>query len=122
MDSTARDHRDSKLRKKKQSIIRSSQSVAAICRHHFLLAQFYDVECVPSQASNGPMSPGHFDLCDSDEISALLGKELQRAYLDNSEAFRQRALCGVRETRALSELLSASYFIHPRFFPITIRT
>src|SRR6266550_1637372 len=59
----------------------------------------------------------HFDLCDSNEISALTGKELQRAYLDNSEAFRQRALCGVRETRALSELLSASYFIQSQIFP-----
>src|SRR5438094_9947127 len=59
----------------------------------------------------------HFDLCGSDEVSALTGKELQRAYLDNSEAFRQRALCGVRETRALSELLSASYFIQAQIFP-----
>jgi len=59
----------------------------------------------------------HFDLCDSGEISALTGKELQRAYLENSEAFRRRALCGVRETRALSELLSASYFIQAQIFP-----
>jgi len=42
---------------------------------------------------------------------------LQRAYLDNSEQFRRRALCGVRETRALSELLSASYFIQAQIFP-----
>jgi len=59
----------------------------------------------------------HFDLCDSEEISALTGKELQRTYLDNSEAFRRRALCGVRETRALSELLSPSYFIQAQIFP-----
>src|SRR5438067_7043032 len=59
----------------------------------------------------------HFDLCDSGEISTLTGKELQRAYLDNSERFRRRALCGVRETRALSELLSASYFIQAQIFP-----
>ncbi len=59
----------------------------------------------------------HFDLCDSEQISVLTGKELQRAYLENSEAFRQRALCGVRETRALSELLSASYFIQAQIFP-----
>src|SRR5207302_1804778 len=31
--------------------------------------------------------------------------------------FRRRALCGVRETRALSELLSASYFIQAQIFP-----
>src|SRR5436853_5069398 len=59
----------------------------------------------------------HFDLCDSGEISTLTGKELQRAYLDNSEQFRRRALCGVRETRALSELLSARYFIQDQIFP-----
>jgi DNA polymerase elongation subunit (family B) len=59
----------------------------------------------------------HFDLCDSEQISALTGKELQRAYLENSEEFRRRALCGVRETRALSELLSASYFIQAQIFP-----
>src|SRR5437899_9208807 len=59
----------------------------------------------------------NFDLCDSGEISTLTGKELQRAYLDNSEQFRRRALCGVRETRALSELLSASYFIQAQIFP-----
>src|SRR5437899_846989 len=59
----------------------------------------------------------NFDLCDSGEISTLTGKELQRAYLDNSEQFRRRALCGVRETRALSELLSTSYFIQAQIFP-----
>jgi DNA polymerase elongation subunit (family B) len=59
----------------------------------------------------------HFALCDSEEISALTGKELQRAYLDNSEEFRRRALCGARETRALSELLGASYFIQAQIFP-----
>src|SRR5258708_35894165 len=59
----------------------------------------------------------YFDLCDSEQISVLTGKEVQRVYLENSEAFRQRALCGVRETRALSELLSASYFIQAQIFP-----
>jgi len=41
---------------------------------------------------------------------------LQRAYLDDSESFRRRALCGVRETRALSDLLSPSYFIQAQIF------
>ena len=59
----------------------------------------------------------HFGFCDNEEISALTGKELQRAYLDNSEEFRRRALCGLRETRALSQLLSASYFIQAQIFP-----
>jgi DNA polymerase elongation subunit (family B) len=59
----------------------------------------------------------HFDLCDNEQASGLTGKELQRAYLGDSETFRQRALCGVRETRALSDLLSPSYFIQAQIFP-----
>jgi DNA polymerase, archaea type len=83
----------------------------------FLLAQFYDVGMRSLAGFERMDVARHFDLCGSEEISALTGKELQRAYLDNSEAFRRRALCGVRETRALSELLSASYFIQAQIFP-----
>src|SRR5881392_3739968 len=83
----------------------------------FLLAQFYDVGMRSLAGFERTDVARHFDLCDSGEISALTGKELQRAYLENSEEFRRRALCGVRETRALSELLSASYFIQAQIFP-----
>jgi DNA polymerase I len=83
----------------------------------FLLAQFYDVGMRSLAGFERTDVARHFDLCDSGEISALTGKELQRAYLDNSEQFRRRALCGVRETQALSELLSASYFIQAQIFP-----
>jgi DNA polymerase, archaea type len=83
----------------------------------FLLAQFYDVGMRSLAGFERTDVARHFDLCDSGEISALTGKELQRAYLDNSEQFRRRALCGVRETRALAELLSASYFIQAQIFP-----
>ena len=83
----------------------------------FLLAQFYDVGMRSMAGFERSDVARHFDLCDGEEISALTGKELQRVYLDNSEAFRRRALCGVRETRALSELLSPSYFIQAQIFP-----
>jgi len=83
----------------------------------FLLAQFYDVGMRSLAGFERTDVARHFDLCGSDEISALTGRELQRAYLDSSEQFRRRALCGVRETRALSELLSASYFIQAQIFP-----
>jgi DNA polymerase elongation subunit (family B) len=83
----------------------------------FLLAQFYDVGMRSLAGFERCDVARYFDLCDSEEISALTGKELQRTYLDNSEAFRRRALCGVRETRALSELLSSSYFIQAQIFP-----
>ena len=42
---------------------------------------------------------------------------MQRAYIDNDENFRQRALCAVRETRAVADLLSPSYFIQAQIFP-----
>src|SRR6266568_6620210 len=83
----------------------------------FLLAQFYDVGMRSLAGFQRMDVARHFDLCDGEQISALTGKELQRAYLESSEAFRRRALCGVRETRALSELLSASYFIQAQIFP-----
>jgi DNA polymerase, archaea type len=83
----------------------------------FLLAQFYDVGMRSLAGFERIDVARHFDLCDSEQTSALTGKELQRAYLDDSEQFRRRALCGVRETRALSELLGASYFIQAEIFP-----
>src|SRR5438876_1005011 len=83
----------------------------------FLLAQFYDVGMRSLAGFERTDVARHFELCDSEQVSALTGKELQRAYLDDSEMYRRRALCGVRETRALSELLSASYFIQAQIFP-----
>src|SRR6266550_2629235 len=83
----------------------------------FLLAQFYDVGMRSLAGFERADIARHFDLCDSEDISTLTGKELQRAYLDDSESFRRRALCGVRETRALSDLLSPSYFIQSQIFP-----
>lgn len=83
----------------------------------FLLAQFYDVGMRSLAGFERIDVARHFDLCDGDEISGLTGKELQRAYVSDSEMFRRRALCGVRETRALSDLLSPSYFIQAQIFP-----
>ncbi|PYJ91377.1 MAG: DNA polymerase II [Verrucomicrobia bacterium] len=83
----------------------------------FLLAQFYDVGMRSLAGFERTDVARHFELCDSEQVSALTGKELQRAYLDDSEMFRRRALCGVRETRALSDLLSPSYFIQAQIFP-----
>ena len=83
----------------------------------FLLAQFYDVGMRSLAGFERTDVARHFDLCDSDQISGLAGKELQRAYLTDPETFQRRALCGVRETRALSDLLSQSYFIQAQIFP-----
>jgi DNA polymerase elongation subunit (family B) len=83
----------------------------------FLLAQFYDVGMRSLAGFERADVARHFDLCDSEQIFALTGKELQRANLESSETFQRRALCGVRETRALSDLLSPSYFIQAQIFP-----
>jgi DNA polymerase, archaea type len=82
----------------------------------FLLAQFYDVGMRSLAGFERTEVARHFGLCD-EEISALSGKELERAYIDKDEKFRRRTLCGVRETRAVSELLSPSYFIQAQIFP-----
>jgi DNA polymerase elongation subunit (family B) len=82
----------------------------------FLLAQFYDVGMRSLAGFERTDVARHFGLCD-EETSALAGKELERAYIDNDEKFRRRSLCGVRETRAVSELLSPSYFIQAQIFP-----
>src|SRR6266699_1965191 len=83
----------------------------------FLLAQFYDVGMRSLAGFERLDVARHFDLCDDEKTSALTGKELERAYLENSETFRRRASCGVREARALSDLLSQSYFIQAQIFP-----
>jgi len=83
----------------------------------FLLAQFYDVGLRTLTGFERADVARHFGFCDSEEISGLTGKELERAYLKNDERFKKRALCGVRETRAMSDLLSPSYFIQAQIFP-----
>src|SRR5438093_3145644 len=83
----------------------------------FLLAQFYDVGMRTLTGFERIDVAQHFGFCDAAEISALTGKALEREYLAKNERFRKRALCAVRETRALADLLSASYFIQAQIFP-----
>ena len=83
----------------------------------FLLAQFYDVGMRTLSGFERVDVARHFGFCESEEISALTGKEFQCAYVDDNERFRARALCAVRETRAVADLLSPSYFIQAQIFP-----
>ncbi|HKP92435.1 MAG TPA: DNA polymerase domain-containing protein [Chthoniobacterales bacterium] len=83
----------------------------------FLLAQFYDVGMRSLSGFERIDVAQHFSLCDSADVSGLTGKELEREYRSGSERFRKRALCAVRETRAVAELLSPSYFIQAQIFP-----
>jgi DNA polymerase I len=83
----------------------------------FLLAQFYDVGLRTLTGFERADVARHFGFCDSEEISGLTGKELERAYIRNDDRFRKRAICGIRETKAMSDLLSPSYFIQAQIFP-----
>ncbi|MDB6147266.1 MAG: polymerase [Spartobacteria bacterium] len=83
----------------------------------FLLAQFYDVGMRSLSGFERVDVARHFGFCDSAELSSITGKELQRVYIEKDERFRRRALCAVRETRAVAELLSPSYFIQAQIFP-----
>ena len=83
----------------------------------FLLAHFYDVGMRSLSGFERIDVAQHFGLCDSADISSLTGKELEREYTADSERFRKRALCAVRETRAVADLLSPSYFIQAQIFP-----
>jgi DNA polymerase elongation subunit (family B) len=83
----------------------------------FLLAHFYDVGMRSLSGFERIDVAQHFGLCDSADVSGLVGKELEREYRGNSDRFRKRALCAVRETRAVADLLSPSYFIQAQIFP-----
>lgn len=83
----------------------------------FLLAQFYDVGMRSLTGFERSEVAEHFGLTNIADVSQLSGKELQRAWLNDPKRYRERALCAVRETRAVAELLSPSYFIQAQIFP-----
>jgi DNA polymerase, archaea type len=83
----------------------------------FLLAQFYDVGMRSLSGFERSDVAQHFGLTNATDISQLSGRELQRAWLDDPRRYRERALCAVRETRAVADLLSPSYFIQAQIFP-----
>jgi DNA polymerase I len=83
----------------------------------FLLAQFYDVGMRSLSGFERSDVAQHFGLTNAAEVSLLSGKELQRAWEDDPKRYRERALCAVRETRSVADLLSPSYFIQAQIFP-----
>src|SRR6476661_8260537 len=83
----------------------------------FLLAHFYDVGMRSLSGFDRIDVAQHFGLCDSADVSSVTGKELEREYEAGSERFQKRALCAVREARAVADLLSPSYFIQAQIFP-----
>jgi DNA polymerase, archaea type len=83
----------------------------------FLLAQFYDVGMRSLAGFERVDVARHFGFCDEEEPSALGGRELQRAYVRGEDRFREHAVRATRETRAIADLLSPSYFIQAQIFP-----
>ncbi len=83
----------------------------------FLLAHFYDVGMRSLSGFERSDVAQHFGLTSALDVSQLSGQELQRAWQDDPKRYRERALCAVRETRAVADLLSPSYFIQAQIFP-----
>ncbi len=83
----------------------------------FLLAQFYDVGMRSLSGFDRSDVAQHFGLTSIADISQLSGKELQLAWQNDPKLYPERALCAVRETRAMADLLSPSYFIQAQIFP-----
>ena len=78
----------------------------------FLLAQFYDVGLRTLSGFERVDVARHFGFCDSEELSALTGKELERAYAKGSEKFRKRAICA-RARNACRFRSAQSELFHP---------
>ncbi len=93
----------------------------------FLLLQLYDIGTRELESFGLKDAAKHFGLvggkttpdsdADTPERTYLEGKGIQGAYADDPTAFAAYALEDVRETRALADLLSRSYFVMAQIFP-----
>jgi DNA polymerase, archaea type len=82
----------------------------------WLLAQYYDVSSRELENFGLKSVARHFGVAEKNRV-LLEGGEIARAWATDREAFRTYALQDVRETRALSAILSRSYFIQAQIFP-----
>ena len=88
----------------------------------FLLLQLYDIGTRELESFGLKDAARHFGLVAGGEADAeartyLEGKGIQEAYLHDPAAFARYTMEDVRETRALADLLSRSYFIQAQIFP-----
>lgn len=86
----------------------------------FLLAQFHDVGSRSLEGFGLKEVARHFGVAGGDgapDRVTLEGRAIQQAATDDPDAFREYALQDVRETRALADLLSRSYFSQAQIFP-----
>ncbi|HEY5706627.1 MAG TPA: DNA polymerase domain-containing protein [Terrimicrobiaceae bacterium] len=82
----------------------------------WVLAQYYDVASRELESFGLKGVARHFGVSENNRVF-LEALEIQRAYREDSDAFRTYALQDVRETRALAAILSRSYFIQAQIFP-----
>ena len=119
MDSYARGRHDSKSRKK-QSIIRSSQSVAAISLILFCSLNFMTSACVLSQDSNAQMSPGISNSAIANQFQRLPGRNYNAPILAIRKCSSDER-CAVFVKRVLYRIFSAraTSFRRKSFLTIT---
>lgn len=89
----------------------------------FLLLQFYDIGTRELQGFGLKEAAKHFHIVGGKKSSTtsertyLKGSQIQIAYLNDIHSFEAYSIEDVRETRALSDLLSRSYFVQTQIFP-----
>jgi DNA polymerase, archaea type len=82
----------------------------------WILSQFYDISSRELEGLGLKEMAQHFGLV-SEDRTYVEGSQISRVYDETPELLRLYALDDVRETRALSALLTPSYFIQAQIFP-----
>ena len=82
----------------------------------WILSQFYDISSRELEGLGLKEMAQHFGLA-SEDRTYVEGSQISRVYDETPEVLRRYALDDVRETRALSALLTPSYFIQAQIFP-----
>lgn len=82
----------------------------------YFLLQIYDISTREMDSYGLKAAAIHFGLAAPDRVY-LDGEKLNRAYKEDPEALKKYNLDDVRETLALSRLLSYSWFLQTRMFP-----
>ncbi len=86
----------------------------------FILAQFYDVATRELESFGLKEIAKQLNLASPDR-TYLDGDEITWHFLNDPEKLHRYALDDVRETRALSDLLSRSYFFQAQIFPLSFQ-
>jgi DNA polymerase elongation subunit (family B) len=82
----------------------------------WILSQFYDISSRELEGLGLKEMAQHFGLA-SDDRTYVEGSQISRVYDETPDVLLRYALDDVRETRALSALLTPSYFIQAQIFP-----